>query len=1117
MRTRFAIAVLFGVLCSAVSGSAHAQGTTATLFGNVADKTGASVPGAKVTATNLDTNISTTVPSSAVGEYRLDLLPVGRYKIVVSAPGFEKFVRANVPLTVDQQARVDVSLTPGGENDTITVTDEPPAINLENGTVGRTIETQEVDKLPIVDRNVYSLFNLVAGVQSNSFGNTLGYPQQVVQINGGTTGNNTGTVSYYLDGGLNMTALRNTGNQVPNPEAIAEFNVETSNYNATYGRMSSGVVNVLTKSGTNQLHGSAYEFNRNTDFNATPFNATSKQPFHRNSFGGVLGGPVRKDKTFLFGEYSGLRLTQGTHLTGSVLPTTSGGMTNTGEAGGDFSAFLPTTSGAITTCTQTLSATDKAAGDFIVCNPVTRKPFTNNIITSTLDPAAQAILKTLPAANVGVGTNTPSYNGYITLPSRSNEFEVKGDHQISPRQRVELLYFYLTGSNTIQAGSGNLPWAYQLQTYSQHNVNLSDTFTLSPNKINQTWLTYTRLFGGRNNSPSTPLTSFGSNFAAQGPPSLPQITVTGYFTLSNAIGGPEAGTNFYSARDLFIYNIGKHSLQLGGEASLNKDVQLTLLNNYGVFGFSGSTSARSGNALADFILGYQASQTQDAPVTAIDNSFFYSAFAQDDWRILPNLTINVGLRWDLQTPPTDPQNKESTFVPGRQSTVNPLMPNGELVVGDSGVTRGTIPTRYQHFSPRLGLAFDPFKNGKTSVRASAGLFWGSVSGNEWNASSNYYPFSLRYTFPVVGTLSNPYLNSPSPFPYVYTPGAVKPIVTGGSIEGAAPNFQWPYTYQLTASVQQQMNKSLVVGIAYVGALARDLPFSSDINYPVFNAASPASNTTGNVLSRRPYDTGVLGQIFAVQSSQTANYNAMQVTFQQRVTKGISFNGFYTFSKTMDSAALDSGTAPEDFSLPKLDKGPSNYDQRSLFVTSVVWTPNYAMGNRYARAVVNGWSLSTIVRLGSGPAFNITTGSDNNLDGNTTDRPIQTGLLYSSSVNRKSRSQLDKAFFNKASFCSYSVTAPTACLGAGAAGQDGTAQRDGYYGPAQRDVDMALFRSFKIVGRLQFEARAEVSNVFNLVTLGNPNGTLSSANAGTITAQASNFNMRQIQLGGRLKF
>jgi hypothetical protein len=1117
MRIRGCFAVLSLIFCALVGGVAHAQGTTATLFGNVADKTGAVIPGAQVTATNVDTNHATTVPSNGAGEYRIDLLPVGRYTLSVTATGFEKFVQANVALTVDQQARVDVALTPGGESTTVTVTEEPPAINLDNATVGRTIETQEVDKLPIVDRNVYSLFNLVAGVQSNSFGNTLGYPQQVVQINGGTTGNNTGTVSYYLDGGLNMTALRNTGNQVPNPEAIAEFNVETSNYNATYGRMSSGVVNVLTKTGTNSFHGSLYEFNRNTDFNATPFNSTSKQPFHRNSFGGVLGGPIVKNRTFFFGEYSGLRLSQGTHLTGSVLPTTSGGTTGLGEAGGDFSQFLPTTSGAITTCTQTLSAADKAAGDFIVCNPTTRKPFAGNVITTTLDPAAQAVLKALPAANTNLGTLTPSYNGFITLPSHSNEYMGKIDHQLTPRQRIEGMYFYLTGSNTIQAGSGNLPWAYQLQTYSQHNVNLSDTFTISPNKINQTWVTYTRLFGGRNNSPSTPLTNFGSSFAAQGPPSLPQITVTGYFTLSNAIGGPEAGTNFYSARDLFIYNVGKHSLSLGGEASLNKDVQLTLLNNYGVFGFSSSTSARSGNALSDFILGYQATQTQDAPVTAIDNSFFYSAFAQDDWRILRNLTLNIGLRWDVQTPPTDPQNKESTFVAGKQSTVNPLMPNGELVVGDAGVTRGTVPIRFQHFSPRLGLAWDPYGNGRTSVRASAGLFWGSVSGNEWNASSNYYPFSLRYTFPVVGTLSNPYLNSPSPFPYVYTPGAVKPIVTGGSIEGAAPNFEWPYTYQLTASVQQQMNKNLVVTIAYVGALARDLPFSNDINYPVFNAASPASNASSNVLARRPYDTGVLGQIFAVQSNETANYNAMQVTFQQRVTKGISFNGFYTFSKTLDSEALDSGTAPEDFSIPKLEKGPSNFDQRHAFVTSVVWTPNYDFSSRLVKQVVNGWSLSTIVKLYSGPAFNVTTGSDNNLDGNTTDRPNLIGSFYNTAVNRKSRSQLDKQFFNKAAFCSYSVTAPTACLGAGSAGQDGTSERNGYYGPAQRDVDMALFRTFNIVGRVQLEGRAEVSNVFNLVTLGNPNATLSSATVGTITAQAGGFNMREIQLGMRLKF
>jgi hypothetical protein len=1087
---------------------AAAQSTTATIVGNVADSTGALIPKATVTATNLDTNLSKTVSSSDAGEYRLDLLPVGRYSITVDASGFKKYVQSNIALTVDQEARVDVTLATGSEGETVTVTDLPPALNLENATVGRTLDTKEVENLPIVDRNIYSLLPLVPGVQNQANGNTLGYPQEVVQVNGGTTSNNNGTVSYYLDGGLNMTALRNTGNIMPNPEAIQEFNVQTSNYNATYGRMSSAVVNVLTQSGTNQLHGSLYEFNRNTDFDATPFEGKGKEPLHRNMFGGAIGGPIVKDRAFFFGEYSGLRQVVSTQVNSAVLPTPL-------EAAGNFSQFLPTDSGAITSCNQTLSSTDKSAGKFIVCDPTTRKPYAGNIITDPLDVTAQAVLKSLPAANESLGTLTPGYNGYIPSPTNWNEYMGKVDYQLTAKHRIEGMYFYNSGSTVIQAGSGNMPWAYQQQKWTQKNVNVSDTFTISPTKINQTWFTYTRLFGGRDNTPAESLSSFDSNIGVQGPPNLSQMTVTGYFTLSNAIGGPTAGTNFYSARDLFILNAGKHSISIGGEFSLNKDIQVTDLNNYGVFGFSGSSSARTGNALSDFVLGLQSTQTQDAPVTALDNSFFYSLFAQDDWRIRPNLTINAGLRWDIQTAPTDPQNKESTFIEGQQSTVNPAMPPGVLVVGDKGVPRGTVPNSYNHLSPRLGFAWDPYGNGKTSVRASAGLFWGSVSGNEWNATSNYYPFSLRYTFPVVGTLTDPYLHSPSPFPYLYTPGEVKPIVTGGSVEGADPNFTWPYTYQLTASVQQQLTPSLVLSVAYVGSLARNISFSRDINYPVFNAEHPAANTTNNVLQRRPIDTGVLGQILQVQSNQTANYNGLQVTFAQRVTKGISFNGFYAFSKTMDSNVLDSSSAPEDYSMPKLEKGPSNFDQRNTFVTSVIWQPNYFHGeNRYVSGIVNGWQISAIVKLATGTPFSVTTGKDDNEDGNTTDRGNQIGPFYNPAVNRNSRSQLIKEFFNPNSFCSYSVTAPTTCLGTGPAGSDGTSQRNGYYGSAQRDVDMGIFRNFNIHERVNLQFRAEATNVFNLVSLSNPNSTLSSATVGTITSAAT---MREIQLGLRLLF
>jgi len=387
------------------------------------------------------------------------------------------------------------------------------------------------------------------------------------------------------------------------------------------------------------------------------------------------------------------------------------------------------------------------------------------ICSSLLDPTAQKLLNpggtstgfpTIPVSNVA----NNGWQGTAPSPFNTDEFIIKLDHNLTANHRISGSYFYTTGENTVPPlnstsgqPNGNIPWAIQSFNWTQHNLNLSDTWTLKPNLINQVWIGYTRNFGGRLNLPSTSLGDLGSEFTIQGPHSLPQITVTGFFTAASAIAGPVAGSNFYTVRDVASWSHGRHTITLGADETLDKDIQQTLLNNYGVFGFNGTNikDSVSGKtiavpALANFVMGLPTSLSQDTPVTGYTNSWSTGLFVQDNFRIFPRVTLNIGLRWDIQTPPTDPQNRGTSFEAGVQSTALPQAPLGALFFGDPGITRGIVPVRWHHVSPRLGLAWDPRGDGKTSIRAGAGVFYGSLSGNEWNTVTNFEPSAIRYSF-----------------------------------------------------------------------------------------------------------------------------------------------------------------------------------------------------------------------------------------------------------------------------------------------------------------------------------------------------------------------------------
>ena len=463
-------------------------------------------------------------------------------------------------------------------------------------------------------------------------------------------------------------------------------------------------------------------------------------PLKRNQYGGTLGGPIADEQDLL------LRQLLRSAPDHADVPE----QRHRADRGGAHRRLQRS---------RRTIPTDPATGQPFACNGVV-----GVICPNRLDPVAMKIINdNIPLANVPGDI----WQGYVPSPFDTDEFLIKLDHQLNAAHRLSGSYFLTTGDNIVRAGTGNLPWASQQFSWTQHNVNVSDTWVISDNKINQAWFSFNRNFGGRLNDPATSLADLGSSFIGQGPPSLPQITVSGYFTLSNAIGGPQAGGDFYSARDVLSWTKGAHAIKLGGELSYNKTIQDTLLNNYGVWTFNNSVTR---NALADFLIGIPSAVTQDAPVNALWNSWYGALFVQDDYRIGSRVTLNLGLRWDVQTPGTDPQNRFVTYVPGQKSTVNPAAPIGQLFYGDPGVERGVITTAWNHFSPRVGVVWDPFGDGRTAIRAAGGIFYGSISGNEWNTMTNFQPWSTRLTFTNIGrgvnaagvpqgaTLSNPYNN-----------------------------------------------------------------------------------------------------------------------------------------------------------------------------------------------------------------------------------------------------------------------------------------------------------------------------------------------------------------------
>jgi Carboxypeptidase regulatory-like domain len=1172
--------------------AAYGQQITGTIVGTVTDAHGAVVNTATIKATNVDTGYSRSAPANGVGEYRIDYLPVGNYTVEATAPTFERYVQKNIALDVDQELTVNISLAVGAATQTVTVTTTPPTVNTSNPVLGVTLEPADIISLPMVNRNIYSEISLTPGVMANnnsSSSNPTGTPTtatglyiEAVQVNGSIDWGNA-AVGFYLDGGNNITGMRNYGNPSPNPDAVEEFRVETSAFGAQYGQFSAAVVSVITKSGTNQWHGGLFEFNRNTDFNANswvPARNTAGQivvsPYHRNQFGGDVGGPIKKDKAFFFFSYGGLRQITDSVFTGALTPSAEerlGDFTTAGS-GDTFTVYCE---GCTHIPANQIHGTNKSQYCLVDTPNCIPQALLDTAIAN-MDNVSNSVGSSIPLPNVPGGLSPTkgggSYAGLFPIPVQENEYLGKYDQNVGTKDHVVATYFF--SRNVLKnSPGGNIPWTWNQVASNGTNLNLSDVHSFSSTTANQTWLTFTRAAGGRVNLPLTgpasqTLTSFGSNFLLQGPPSLPTIS-EGNFSATATNAGPFTGSDNYELRDMVSMVKGKHSLFIGGEFALNKTMFDANLLNFGSLSFATSAPTSTGNVTSDWVTGQASATEQDSPYTTHLSTWHYALFVQDNFRVTPRFTANLGIRWDIDQPPVDPHNRTESFNPGQQSTVAPLAPKGLLFPGDAGVGRGIIGTKYYHVSPRLGFAWDPFGDGKTSIRGAAGIFFGNVAGNQWNQPGNAIPFALR---PQTGegplnSVTN-YYSTPGDFPstaaggglFPYTYSPAKPTFIegpGGATEAISTHFKYPYIYQVNLSVQRELPGRLTLTAAYVAALSHQLSTFIDANYSPYSTAFGAPSTSAtSIAARRQFDpcpiagcptgvaainngNGLLGAgIIDLLSDLTANYHSLQISATKQLSRSFSAGGYYVWSHALETfeGSEDGNTSPQDSgylgtpftasnnSLGAIggglgeEYGPMNVDIRNSAAISGTWNIDYFHGgNNIVKEVVNGWQISPILYMHTGGVFTVTTGSNKSFDSTGNQRPnAVAGQNPVLSHNRcrvctpGSGSNEVTAWFNTAA---YTPNGPGLAGGIGPGGADGNVTRNSLFGPGFKQLDLGLFRNIKFERGWVFQLRFESTNALNWVNLSNPSASLASGTYGKITSATGT--QRIIQVGGRLTF
>jgi len=1062
MMARTRASRIFGwvVLALVGSGQLHAQGT-ATIFGTVTDPSGGAIPSATVTVTNKETGAARKTTTGPAGDFVLSQLPIGTYAVKAEAAGFKTFVQDNIPLQVDENRQVNITMAVGAVTDSITVQAEAVQVETRSGSLKEVIDSARIAELPLNGRNPLQLQYLVAG--SGGVVSAGQEQNDSVSINGSRPNTN----NYTLDGADNHDPYFNTPSVFPNPDALEEFSLQTSVYSADRGRNAGAIMNAVTRSGTNTLHGTLFEFVRNEKFNARNFFANSVPPFKRNQFGGTLGGPIRRDKTFYFGS---VQRTTERSTPGVLNPT----VLTAEQRKGDWS-----NAGLRNPLKDPLGGT-----------------FPNNIIpASRLSQPAQKFLD----AFVPLPNRPPNQYSYASQQKiNDTQIVVKLDHMLRQSSRLSGRMLYNTNDNYQVANNSTLPGFLALIQYRNWSGAGTHTWVLSPRLVNNFTFSYNQI--DRDQVPIVPGNKgwhdFGAGFVRAWPDD-PLIgfdtNVAGYFQPQSRYPLHHYRKNFQFSESL-SWTLGAHFLRVGGDIRRNV---LNLQENFQTDPALVFQATFTGNSAADLLLGLPTRFTQIAPDSNRPRVTEIAAFVQDDWKVSRRLTLNLGLRWDPFFPFSDPDNRFAQVRFGQQSTVFPSAPLGYVFPGDRGVPAATYNNQINDWGPRFGFAFDPTGRGKFSIRGGYGIFYSQIRQQANNQISNNQPFSIKLDVQnPSGGLEKPYADTGNPFPF-YAPRTPEQIraykfLLPLNVTQWNPDMRNAIAQQWNLTLQREL-KGWVASAAYVGSKGNHLFVQNELNPAVYGAP-------GRTVDARRVYYPTFSSITDYSATGNSTYHSLQLTANRRMSRGLTVLANYTWSKFLDTGSGD-GAVPQNPYDRNAEKAPSNQDIPHRLVTSFIYElPSLKGSSPIVRQIAGGWELNGIATANSATPFTVTSGRDNSGTAVNNDRPNVVGDWHLPSG--RSKAEKIQQYFNIAAFAQNPP------------GTFGNAGRNILRGPFRYNFDIGAIKNFAVREGHRIQFRSEFFNILNHANLSNPNGNAANVNFGRILGAG---NPRVIQLALKYQF